>query len=74
MKISFGPNRFTTRTVKRTLNPQWNEQFKLSVLDWNEDGTVVNLQVGFKDASKVGLERGRHGGQPAGELGKLEDT
>ncbi|XP_043690197.1 C2 domain-containing protein At1g53590-like isoform X2 [Telopea speciosissima] len=48
VKGQLGPYRFRTKTQKKTLNPIWQEEFKIYIHIW-ESPYLLNLQVRDKD-------------------------
>uniref|UniRef100_A0ACD5Y1R8 Uncharacterized protein n=2 Tax=Avena sativa TaxID=4498 RepID=A0ACD5Y1R8_AVESA len=48
VKGHLGPYRFQTKIHKKTLNPKWQEQFKIPITSW-ESLNVLSLQVRDKD-------------------------
>uniref|UniRef100_A0ACD5XSS2 Uncharacterized protein n=2 Tax=Avena sativa TaxID=4498 RepID=A0ACD5XSS2_AVESA len=48
VKGQLGPYRFQTKIHKKTLNPKWQEQFKIPITSW-ESLNLLSLQVRDKD-------------------------
>ncbi|XP_055801313.1 C2 domain-containing protein At1g53590-like isoform X2 [Solanum dulcamara] len=49
VKGHLGPYRFKTKTQKRTLSPQWQEEFKIPVCTWESPNDMLNIDVRDKD-------------------------
>ncbi|XP_006349992.1 C2 domain-containing protein At1g53590-like isoform X1 [Solanum tuberosum] len=49
VKGHLGPYRFKTRTQKKTLAPQWQEEFKIPVCSWESPNDMLNIDVRDKD-------------------------
>ncbi|XP_049404788.1 C2 domain-containing protein At1g53590-like isoform X1 [Solanum stenotomum] len=49
VKGHLGPYRFKTRTQKKTLAPQWQEEFKIPVCSWESPNDMLNIDVCDKD-------------------------
>ncbi|XP_075092166.1 C2 domain-containing protein At1g53590 isoform X2 [Nicotiana tabacum] len=49
VKGHLGPYRFRTKTRKKTLTPQWNEEFKIPICTWESPNNMLNLEVRDKD-------------------------
>ncbi|KAK6774701.1 hypothetical protein RDI58_029940 [Solanum bulbocastanum] len=49
VKGHLGPYRFKTRTQKKTLAPQWQEEFKIPVCSWESPNDMLNIDVHDKD-------------------------
>lgn len=43
-----GPYRFRTKIQKKTLSPQWYEEFKIPIVTWESDN-VLAIEVRDKD-------------------------
>uniref|UniRef100_H3C6N3 Multiple C2 and transmembrane domain containing 1 n=1 Tax=Tetraodon nigroviridis TaxID=99883 RepID=H3C6N3_TETNG len=50
VKFRMGHQKYKSKTIAKTLNPQWREQFDLHLYD--EQGGVVDITVWDKDAGK----------------------
>ncbi|KAF3615288.1 C2 domain-containing protein [Capsicum annuum] len=49
VKGHLGPFRFKTRTQKKTLAPQWQEEFKIPICSWESPNNMLNVDVRDKD-------------------------
>ncbi|RAL49068.1 hypothetical protein DM860_015059 [Cuscuta australis] len=49
LKGSLGPYRFRTKTHKKTLNPKWQEEFKIPVCSWESPNDELKIEVFDKD-------------------------
>ncbi|CAN4097001.1 unnamed protein product [Withania somnifera] len=49
VKGHLGPYRFKTRTQKKTLAPQWQEEFKIPVCSWEPPNNMLYVDVRDKD-------------------------
>ncbi|KAK4373997.1 hypothetical protein RND71_004674 [Anisodus tanguticus] len=49
VKGNLGPYRFKTKTQKKTLAPQWQEEFKIPVCSWESPNNMLNIDVRDKD-------------------------
>lgn len=49
VKGHLGPYRFKTRTQKKTLAPQWQEEFKIPVCSWESPNDMLNIDVCDRD-------------------------
>ncbi|XP_055824917.1 C2 domain-containing protein At1g53590 isoform X2 [Solanum dulcamara] len=49
VKGNIGLYRFRTKTKKKTLNPQWHEEFKIPVCTWESPNNMLNVEVRDKD-------------------------
>ncbi|CAN4103025.1 unnamed protein product [Withania somnifera] len=49
VKGHLGPYRFRTKTKKKTLTPQWHEEFKIPVCTWEPPSNMLNFDVCDKD-------------------------
>ncbi|KAJ8527758.1 hypothetical protein K7X08_015209 [Anisodus acutangulus] len=49
VKGHLGPYRFKTKTQKKTLAPQWQEEFKIPVCSWESPNNMLNIDVRDKD-------------------------
>ncbi|XP_051765826.1 multiple C2 and transmembrane domain-containing protein 1 isoform X5 [Ctenopharyngodon idella] len=47
VKFKLGPQKYKSKTIPKTLNPQWREQFDLHLFD--EEGGVLEISVWDKD-------------------------
>ncbi|XP_067290189.1 multiple C2 and transmembrane domain-containing protein 1 isoform X2 [Pseudorasbora parva] len=47
VKFKLGPQKYKSKTIPKSLNPQWREQFDLHLFD--EDGGVLEISVWDKD-------------------------
>ena len=48
MKGQLGSYRFRTKIQKKTLNPKWQEEFKIPIVTW-ESPNLLALEVRDKD-------------------------
>ncbi|KAH6780769.1 Calcium-dependent lipid-binding family protein [Perilla frutescens var. hirtella] len=48
VKGQLGPNKFRTRTQKKTLSPKWHEEFKIPIFTWESDNMLA-VEVRDKD-------------------------
>ncbi|CAN4104321.1 unnamed protein product [Withania somnifera] len=49
VKGNLGPYRFRTKIKKKTLTPQWHEEFKIPVCTWEPPNNMLNFDVRDKD-------------------------
>ncbi|XP_060209424.1 C2 domain-containing protein At1g53590-like [Lycium barbarum] len=49
VKGHLGPYRFKTKTQKKTLSPQWQEEFKIPVCSWESPNNMLNIDIRDKD-------------------------
>ncbi|KAK4714625.1 hypothetical protein R3W88_020532 [Solanum pinnatisectum] len=49
IKGHIGLYRFRTKTKKKTLTPQWREEFKIPVCTWESPNNMLNVEVRDKD-------------------------
>lgn len=49
VKGNIGLYRFRTKTKKKTLTPQWHEEFKIPVCTWESPNNMLNIEVRDKD-------------------------
>lgn len=49
VKGHLGPYRFKTKTQKKTLAPQWQEEFKIPVCSWEPPNNMLTVDVCDKD-------------------------
>ncbi|MCD7458812.1 hypothetical protein HAX54_039278 [Datura stramonium] len=49
VKGHLGPYRFKTKTQKKTLAPQWQEEFKIPVCSWEPPNNMLNVDILDKD-------------------------
>ena len=48
VKGQLGAYRFKTKTIRKTLSPKWQEEFKIPVITW-ESLNVLKIEVRDKD-------------------------
>lgn len=49
VKGRLGPYRFRSKSQKKTLAPQWQEEFKIPVCSWESPNNMLNVEVRDKD-------------------------
>ncbi|OIT34669.1 PREDICTED: C2 domain-containing protein At1g53590-like [Nicotiana attenuata] len=49
VKGRLGPYRFRSKTQKKTLAPQWQEEFKIPVCSWESPNNMLNVEVRDED-------------------------
>ncbi|XP_056322395.1 multiple C2 and transmembrane domain-containing protein 1 isoform X2 [Danio aesculapii] len=50
VKFKLGPEKYKSKTIPKTLNPQWREQFDLHLYD--EEGGILEISVWDKDIGR----------------------
>lgn len=50
VKFKLGPQKYKSKTIPKTLNPQWREQFDLHLYD--EEGGILEISVWDKDIGR----------------------
>nr|QEN96197.1 multiple C2 domain and transmembrane region protein 1b isoform 1 [Danio rerio] len=50
VKFKLGPQKYKSKTIPKTLNPQWREQFDLHLYD--EEGRILEISVWDKDIGR----------------------
>ncbi|XP_043087502.1 multiple C2 and transmembrane domain-containing protein 1-like, partial [Puntigrus tetrazona] len=50
VKFKLGPQKYKSKTIPKTLNPQWREQFDLHLYD--EEGGILDISVWDKDIGR----------------------